>query len=128
MVRAAVVVAVLVALAGCGGAPGGSAETGVQYVVYAERTDLAPGNASTVDAGAPALADASAIQRALTEAATEGNGLVRVSERRFAKLNRTIAAIPGAASAPDDDAVAGTLYVEYEGAVYEVTVRKRWLV
>jgi hypothetical protein len=130
LVRGAVLVAALVALAGCGAGPGGGPGTGVEHVVVAERTDLAPGNASTVDATAPQLADASAIQRALTEAADSSDdvAVVRVSGRRFAALNRTVAAIPGAASAPDDDAVAATLYVERDGDVYRVVVRKRWLV
>ena len=129
LVRTALVVAVVVALAGCGGAPGGSRGTGVEHVVVAERTNRSPGNASTVDASAPALADADAVHAALTEAATQGDAsVVRVSEGRFAALNRTTTSIPGAATRPGDDAVAGTLYVEYEGAVYEVTVRKRWLV
>lgn len=131
LVRAAVLVAAVVALAGCGAGPGGGPGTGVEHVVVAERTDLAPGNASTVDASAPALADADAVQAALSEAATDGGdgyAVVGVSEQRFAALNRTLAAIPGAATHRGDDAVAGTLFVEYEGAVYEVTVRKRWLV
>lgn len=129
LVRGAVLVAVVVALAGCGGAPGGSRGTGVEHVVVAESTDLAPGNASSVDASAPQLADANAVQAALTEAATEDDvAVVRVSERRFAALNRTVAAIPGVADRTDDEQVAATLYVEYEGDVYRVTVRKRWLV
>jgi hypothetical protein len=129
-VRGAVLVAVLVALAGCGAGPGGGPGTGVERVVVAERTDLAPGNASTVDASAPVLADADAVQAALTEAATEGDerAIVRVSERRFGALNRTLAAIPGVADRSGDEAVAATLYVAYEGDVYRVTVRKRWLV
>ena len=130
LARGVVLVAVVVALAGCGGAPGGSRGTGVDHVVVAEDADVAPGNASTVDASAPRLADANAVQAALTEATADDGGvaLVRVSDRRFAALNRTIATIPGAATRPGDDAVAGVLYVEYEGDVYRVVVRKRWLV
>lgn len=130
LVRGAVLVAVVVALAGCGGAPGGSRGTGVEHVVVAESTDLAPGNASTVDASAPQLADAEAIQAALTEAAAGEDevAVVRVSERRFAALNRTVAAIPGVADRSDDEQVAATLHVEHEGDVYRVVVRKRWLV
>jgi hypothetical protein len=129
-VRGAVLVAVLVALAGCGAGPGGGPGTGVEHVVVAERTDLAPGNASTVDASAPVLADADAVQAALTEAATGDDevAIVRVSERRFAVLNRTLAGIPGVADQPGDEAVAATLYVAHDGDVYRVTLRKRWLV
>jgi len=114
------------ATAGRGGrAAGGSRGTGVEHAVVAESTHLAPGNASSVDASTPQLADASAVQAALTE---DEVAVVRVSELRFEALNRTVAATPGVADRTDDEQVAATLYVEYEGDAYRVTVRKRWLV
>jgi len=82
-----------------------------------------------VNATAPALADATAVREAVSNAAADdGRDVVYVSERRYASLNRTLTSIPGVDGRPDEDAVAATAYVEHGGDVYEVTVRKRWLV
>ena len=126
----ALLVASLVALAGCQAAgPGGGPGTGVEHVVVAEPTDVPAGNASTVNASTPRLADADAVQDALARAAAEnGTAVVQVSAEQFAAVNGTVAAMPAATTPAGDEAVEATLYVAYEDTVYRVTVRKRWLV
>ncbi|WP_227133232.1 hypothetical protein [Halorubellus salinus] len=128
--HAAVLTVLVVALAGCQAGPGGGPGTSVEYSVAAAATDMAPGNASTVDASAPELADVDAVHEALSRAAEDADGyaLVTVSEQQFGTLNRTVASLPGGVSSTSDEVVAAMVYVEYEGTVYRVTVEKRRLV